>query len=205
MGIDARRSGQAMAEFIVALLAMILVVLALVEFLPVFLKNFGLLKGVREEAGIASLSSEAGVPSADRSDEFEVGIPEMLMDRDTTRGRYSEKLHLPAANLSSWEQVLIPAISGTTETMRYANRSGTSEFLSALADLSPDQALARAAATLAGAGWHLQEIRSSDARILTKGDAAAPSAVAAIHAQNSIDGDGRTVITVVARSAGAGL
>ena len=206
MHTDARRSGQAMAEFIITLLAMILVVLALVEFLPVFLKSFGMLKSMREEAGIASLSSEAGTSSADRRDEFELGIPEMLMNRNATSGHYTEKLYLPAANLSSvGGEVRIPAIPGTTEKLRYANRSGNAEFVSALADLSPDQALARAAATLTGAGWQLQEIRSSDARILTKGDSAAPSAVAAVHAQNAIDGEGQTVITVIARSAGSSL
>ena len=40
MASDRRqRSGQAMTEFVIAILAMILIILAMVEFLPVFLEN----------------------------------------------------------------------------------------------------------------------------------------------------------------------
>jgi len=205
MAYSPRRSGQAMAEFIIALLAMILVVLALVEFVPVMLKSFGLLKEVREEAGTASIASEAGTPTADRQDEFEVEIPEFLMDRDATSGHYSEKLRLPASNLARWEQVRIPAIAGTTETLRYANRAGTSEFLSALSPLPVKQALDSAVSALAGAGWTLNEIRADAACILTMGDATAPSAVAAVHARSSLEGGDQTVLTIIARSAGSAL
>ena len=68
-----QRSGQAMTEFVIAILAMILIILALVEFLPVFLENIGLLKEVREEAGTAAIASDAGTPTADRQDEFRYG------------------------------------------------------------------------------------------------------------------------------------
>lgn len=205
MEYDARRSGQAMAEFIVALLAMMLVVLALVEFVPIFLDNFGLLKEVREEAGSSSIAADAGTPSADRQDEFVADIPDFLLDSDAKSGRFAEKLHMPAANLACWEQVLIPKIANAEETLRYANRAGTAEFVSALMAMPPEQALDRAAGSLAGAGWNLQEIRADDARILTRGDAKAPSAVAAVHAQYTVEGDGRSVVTVVARSAGSSL
>lgn len=207
MASDARhrRSGQAMAEFIVALLAMILVVLALVEFVPIFLGNLGLLKEVREEAGGSSIAADAGAPSADRRDEFAADIPDFLMDKDATSGHYAEKLHMPAANLACWEQVHIPKIANAEETLRYANRAGTAAFVSALMAMPPEQALDRAAGALAGAGWELQEIRADDARILTMGDAHAPSAVAAVHAQDTVEGDGRAVITIIARTAGANL
>ena len=205
MAYDPRRSGQAMAEFIVALLAMILIVLAFVEFVPVFLDNMGLLKEVREEAGAASIASEAGTSNADRQDEFEVDIPEFLIDRDATSGHFKEKLRMPAANLACWEQVRIPAIANITETLRFSNRAGTSEFLSAISSQSPEQTLSLATAALAGAGWTLHEMRTNDARIFTRGDPEAPSAVAAAHAQYTIEGDGQTVLTVIARSAGAEL
>lgn len=194
-----------MAEFIIALLAMILVVLALVEFVPVMLKNFGLLKEVREEAGTASIASVTGTSAADRRDEFEVEIPDFLMDKEATSGHYEEKLRLPAADLACWEQVSIPAIAGTVETLRYSNRAGTSEFLSALTPLPVEQALNNAVSALVGAGWALNEIRSDDACILTMGDAAAPSAIAAVHAGSSFEGDGETVLTIIARSAGSTL
>ena len=200
---DPKRKGQAMVEFIVAILAMILVILALVEFVPIFLENFGLLKEVREEAGTASLRAEAGTSTADRQNEFEADIPELLMDKDTTSGHYNEKLRMPAANLACWEQVRIPKIAGAVETLRYSNQAGTAEFVSAMLALAPEQALARAEGALTGAGWQLQDIHSDNARIFTIGDAAAPSAVTAVHAMWSIEGDGRTVITIVARSAGS--
>jgi hypothetical protein len=194
-----------MTEFVIAILAMILVVLALVEFLPIFLENFGLLKEVREEAGVASISAEAGATEANRQDEFAADIPEMLLDSDATSGHYSEKMRMPAANLASWEQVRIPNVANAAETLRYANRAGTAEFVSAIVAGTPQDALARAEAALTGAGWTLQEIRADDARIFTVGDAAAPSAVAAAHAQYTIEGDGQAVLTIVARSAGSSL
>ena len=112
---------------------------------------------------------------------------------------------MPAANLASWEQVRIPNIANATETLRYENRAGTAEFVSAIVAGTPEQALARAEGALTGAGWTLQEIRADDARIFTMGDSAAPSAVAAGHAQYTIEGDGQAVLTIVARSAGSSL
>ena len=206
MASDRRtRSGQAMTEFVIAILAMVLIILALVEFLPVFLENIGLLKEVREEAGTAAIASDAGTSAADRKDEFRADIPEFLLDSDNTSGSYSEKLRLPAANLAEGVFVRIPNIAGVTETLRYTNRDGTSEFLSALCSFPPDQALARAEGALSGAGWTLQEIRADDARIFSMGDATAPSAVAAVHAMWSIEGDGQTVLTIIARTAGSTL
>ena len=109
MASDRRqRSGQAMTEFVIAILAMILIILAMVEFLPVFLENIGLLKEVREEAGTAAIASDAGTSAADRQDEFRADIPEFLLDSDDTSGSYSEKLRLPAANLADGEFVRIP-------------------------------------------------------------------------------------------------
>ena len=194
-----------MTEIVIAILAMILITLAMVEFLPVFLGNIGLLKEVREEAGTAAIASTAGTYAADRKDEFRADIPEFLLDSDNASGYYSEKLRLPAANLAQEEFVRIPNIAGVTETLRYTNRSGTSEFLSALCSFPPNQTLARAESALSGAGWTLQEIRADDARIFTMGDAAAPSAVAAIHAQSTLEGYGQTVLTIIARSIGSEL
>ena len=206
MASDRRlRSGQAMTEFVIAILAMILITLAMVEFLPVFLENIGLLKEVREEAGTAAIASAAGTSAADRQDEFRADIPEFLIDSENTSGHYSEKLRLPAANLADSEYIHIPNIAGVTETLRYTNRNGTSEFLSALCSLPPNQALARAEGALSGAGWILQEIRADDARIFTMGDTAAPSAVAAVHARSALEEDGQTILTIIARSAGGEL
>jgi len=194
-----------MTEFVIVILAMILIILAMVEFLPIFLENIGLLKEVREEAGTAAIASDAGTSAADRQDEFRADIPEFLIDSDNTSGHYAEKLRLPAANLAAGEFVRIPNIAGVTEMLHYTNRDGTSEFLSALCSWPPDQALARAESALAGAGWTLQEIRADDACIFTMGDAAAPSAVAAAHAQSAHEGDGQTVLTIIARTAGSEL
>lgn len=205
MASDARRSGQAMTEFVVAILAMMLIVLAMVEFLPVFLDNFSLLKEVREEAGTASITASSGISVADRQDEFDADIPDLLIDRDLTSGYFSEKMRMPAANLAAREYAVIPAISGAAETLRYSNRAGTAEFVSALSPLSPSEALARAEGTMAGAGWQPHPIEADDARLFTIGDASAPSAVAAVHVQLSTEGDGLTVITIAARAAGASL
>ena len=52
MASDVRRNraGQAMTEFVIAILAIVLIIAASVEYLPIFLENIGLLKEVREEA-----------------------------------------------------------------------------------------------------------------------------------------------------------
>jgi predicted transcriptional regulator len=204
MASDARRSraGQATAEFVVAILAIVLLVAATVEFLPVFLDNIGLLKEVREEAGTRAVSAESGISAADRKDEFGFEIPGILEGDGMTSGAFSERVHMPAANLAPGETVRIPGIAGMVETLRYANRDGTSEFLSGLLAMDKDQALARVKGAMAGAGWTAHEIQADDAIVFSVGDPAAPSAVAAAHAGYSDDGVS-ACITVIARTAGA--
>ena len=65
---DRKRAGQAMMEFTIAILAIILILVAAVEFVPIFLSNLELLKEVREEAGLKAITAESGVASADRQD-----------------------------------------------------------------------------------------------------------------------------------------
>ena len=203
MASDRRqRSGQAMTEFVIAILAMILIILAMVEFLPVFLENIGLLKEVREEAGTAAIASDAGTSAADRQDEFRTDIPEFLIDSDNTSGNYSEKLRLPAANLADGEFVRIPNIAGLQETLHYENRDGASSFSSGLIALPPEQALARARGALTGAGWISHPIEAQDALVFSSSD---ERAVAAVHAGYAADGSGLTTLTVVVRAIGAEL
>ena len=198
-----------MAEFVIALLAMTLIILATVEFLPILLENLNLLKDVREEAGFASMTSESGTSSAERQEDFAADIPDLLMDRDAASGHFSEKMHMPAAGLTTHETVRIPSIAGATETLRYSNRAGTSEFVSARTFLSPSEAIDRATGTLSGAGWRQHRVCADGARLFTIGDEAAPSAIAAAHAMQAAepadDGYGPTVLTITARTAGASL
>ena len=107
MASDPRRprSGQAMAEFVVAIVAIVIVIATTVEFLPVFLENIGLLKEVREEAGTRAVSAESGVVSADRKDEFGFDILGIFHDDEYTSGHFSEKVHMPAANMPAGAQV----------------------------------------------------------------------------------------------------
>lgn len=202
MASDRRsRAGQAMTEFAVALLAIILIIVATVEFLPIFLENIGLLKEVREEAGMRSLSAEEGTATADRRSEFSFEIPSVLPNDDFTSGSFAEKLRLPAANLACGETVRIPNIAGLQlqDSMPpYGNRNGTSAFLSGLIALPPEQALARVRGAFSGAGWTVQMIEAHDAVVFTMGD----RAVAAAHAGYAIDGSGLTCLTIVARTAG---
>lgn len=204
MASDAMRSraGQAMAEFVIAILAIVLVIAATVEFLPVFLDDIGLLKEVREEAGTRAISAESGISTADRKDEFGFEIPAILDDDKMTSGAFSEKMRMPAANLAPGEIVRIPVIAGMEETLRYSNRDGTSEFLSGLLAMNRDQALANVKGAMTAAGWTAHEIQSDDAIVFSSGDPVAPSAVAAAHAGYSNDG-ASVCITVIARAAGA--
>lgn len=203
MAFDVRktRSGQAMAEFVIAIIAIVIIIAATVEFLPVFLENIGLLKEVREEAGTRALSAETGVVTADRRDEFGFDIPGIFSDDRYTSGSFSEKVYMPALNMSAGEFVQIPVIAGMTETLRYSNRDRTSEFVSGLLAMDREQALARAKGTLAGAGWVAHEIQSDDAVVFYRGDRIAPSAVAAVHVGYADDGVSTTV-TIIARTAG---
>lgn len=196
------RTGQAMTEFVIAILAIVLIIAATVEFIPVFLDNAALLKEVREEAGIRAVSSESGTLHADRRDEFSFDIPGILDDDEFTSGNFAEKTYMPAANLSVWEQVEIPPIPGMTETLRYSNRDGTSWFLSGLLTMDRYQALARVKGVFTVAGWTAHEIQADDAIVFSRGDPIAPSAVAAAHADYAEDGISACV-TVIARSAGA--
>ena len=203
MAFDVRkaRSGQAMAEFIIAIVAIVLLIAATVEFLPVFLENIGLLKEVREEAGTRALSAETGVVTADRRDEFGFDIPGIFSDDRYTSGSFSEKVYMPALNMSAGEFVQIPVIAGMTETLRYSNRDGTLEFVSGLFVMDREQALARAKGTLVGAGWVAHEIQADDAIVFYRGDRIAPSAIAAVHVGYADDGVSTTV-TIIARTAG---
>lgn len=195
------RSGQAMAEFVIAIIAIVIIVAATVEFLPVFLENIGLLKGVREEAGTRAVSAETGVVKADRKDEFGFEIPGIFDDDRHTSGSFSEKVYMPALNMPAGEFVQIPVIAGMTETLRYSNRDRTSEFVSGLLAMDRGQALARAKGTLAGAGWIAHEIQADDAIVFYRGDPVAPFAVAAVHADYADDGVS-ACITIIARTAG---
>ena len=199
-----RRAGQAMTEFVIAILAVILIIVAAVEFVPIFLDNLGLLKETREEAGIKSLSAESGMVFADRKDEFAFDVPGVLGDDKTTSGSFAEKVYMPAANLATETGVFIPNIAGMTETLRYSNRDGTSEFVSGLLAMDRDQALARAKGAMSGAGWMPNEIASDDAIVFTLGDPIAPHAVAAVHAGYADDGFS-SCLTVVARTVGGSL
>ena len=200
------RSGQAMTELIVAMLAITLVILALTEFVPVFLDNLALQKEVREEAGLAALKADAEFVSADRNSEFELDIPGDWIAADGTSGAFSEKACLPAANLACHEQVRIPNIAGITEELRYSNRAGTSEFLSATAAGTMDQVLARARAAFAGAGWSASEIGADDTVFFVQSDLK----TAAAHVKEETPAGGQAAarqirLTVIARSAGGKL
>lgn len=188
-----------MTEFAIVLLSLILITLALVEFLPIFLENFGLLKEVREESGRQSLASESGMATADRQDEFSFEVPGVWPDDKYTSGHFAEKLRLPAANLADGELVRIPNIAGLQEPVQYENRNGTSAFVSGLIALPPEQALARARGAFMGAGWTAYPIEADDAAIFSLNDRAA----AAVHAGYAADGSGLTCLTIVARTAGA--
>ena len=196
------RSGQAATEFVIVLLALILIVVALVELLPVFLENFDLLKEVREEAGRQSLASESGMATADRKDEFSFEIPSVFPDDRFTSGHFSEKLSFPAVNLACDEIVRIPNIAGLQETLHYENRNGTSAFSSGLIALPPEQALVRARGALTGAGWIAHPIEAQDAFVFSSSD---ERTVAAVHAGYAADGSGLTTLTIVARTVGAEL
>lgn len=206
MAYDAnrRRAGQAMTEFVIAVLAIILIIVATVEFVPVFLDNLGLLKEVREEAGTRTVSADSGMVFADRQDEFAFDVPGVLGDDKPTSGSFAEKIYMPAANLAMGSAVRIPDIAGMVETLRYSNRDGTSEFVSGLLVMGREQALARAKGALSGAGWMPNEIAADDATVFTLGDPIAPHAVAAVHAGHADDGVS-TCLTVIARTVGGSL
>jgi hypothetical protein len=204
MGYDAKkgRAGQAMTEFVIAILAIIMIIVAAVEFVPIFLDDIGLLKEVREEAGTRAVSADSGIVAADRQDEFSFDVPGLLDDDKITGGTFSEKVYMPAANLAMGVMLHIPNIAGMVETLRFTNRDGTSEFVSGLLTMDRGQALARARGALAGAGWTPNEIAADDAIVFTLGDPIAPSAVAAVHAGYADDGVS-TCLTVIARTVGA--
>ena len=196
-----RRSGQAMTEFVLVLLAIVLLIVALVEFLPIFLDNLGLLKEVREEAGRQSLASESGTSSADRKSEFGFEFPGILPGLDAVEGHLSEKTYIPAANLALGETVRIPNIAGMTETLHYENRAGTSEFLSGIVAADPATALLNTKGAFMGAGWTAHPIEAHDALMFSLGD----RAVAAVHAGYAADGSGLAAITVIASTAGGAM
>jgi hypothetical protein len=191
-----------MTEFVIAILAIVLIIVATVEYLPVFLENFGLLKEVREEAGTRAISAQSGTVSADRRDEFSFDIPGIFEGDGFTSGSFSEKMYMPAANLSAFESVRIPQIAGMTEKLRYSNRNGSCEFLSGLLVMDRHQALSRVKGALTGAGWFAHEIQSDDAIVFSQGDPIAPSAVAAAHVGYAEDGIS-ICVTVIARTSGA--
>jgi len=196
------RSGQAMTEFVVAILSIVLLIVATVEFLPIFLDNVALLKEVREEAGTGSLRSESGTAAADRKDEFSFEVPGVLPGDDFTSGSFAEKLYFPAANLACGEPVRIPNIAGVAETLHYKNSSSTSEFLAGTTEADPASALIMAKGAFTGAGWIAHPIEAHDALVFSTSD---NRAAAAVHTGYAADGSGRTAVIVIARSAGEEL
>ena len=205
MAYDPRRAGQAMSEFMVAVLALILLIVAMVEFVPVFLDNIGLLKEVREEAGAKSISADTGMALSDRKDEFGFDVPGIFPDDSYTSGSFAEKIRLPAANLSATEFASIGKPPNFEETMRCPKDSSQPRFLAGYSSLNPS-----AAARSAMGGWLLSDVIYEDSEnnecacLFYQGDRNAPSAVAAAHAGYVFDENGnqRTFLTIVARPAG---
>ena len=113
-----RRAGQAMTEFVIAILAIIMIIVAAVEFVPIFLDDIGLLKEVREEAGTRAVSADSVIVAADRQDEFSFDVPGVLDDDKITGGTFSEKVYMPAANLATENGAYLPNIAGMEETLR---------------------------------------------------------------------------------------
>lgn len=58
------RCGQAMVEFVIGISALVLMLTAIVEFAPVFLKDFELQAQARTDAGVAALTSGFGSRAA---------------------------------------------------------------------------------------------------------------------------------------------
>lgn len=195
----ARRSGQALTELIVAMLALTLVVLALTEFVPVFMENLALQKEVREEAGLSAIRSEAAEVFADRRSEFALDIPGDWIDSDGTSGTFSEKQYMPAANLSCVEPVTIPPIGGIEEEIHYRNDAGTSEFMSAVAGGTAASVLAKV--RVAFAGWTDCGINAPDALLFT-GSSGKTVAAAHVMEETSPDGVASVRLTVIVRTAG---
>ena len=184
------RSGQAMAEFAIAILSIVLVVMALVELVPVLRDNIDLLKDVRE-----------GTASADRREEFEVEIPLPGSQRGgeselTFSGDLTERLHMPAANLASTGYFAPPNITGLQNPLISQSRNGV--VLSGLIYASPEEAVSRARNAL---GAMPLPIATRDAFIVTLDGG---QAVAAACATEVVDENGIpcTSLTVVIRSAG---
>ena len=195
------RSGQAMAEFAIAVLSIVLVVMALVELVPVLRDNIDLLKDVREEAGRDALSRESGTASADRREEFEVEIPLPGAQRGgeselTFSGDLTERLHMPAANLASTGYFAPPNITGLQNPLISQSRNGV--VLSGLIYASPEEAVSRARSAL---GAMPSPIATRDAFVATLDGG---QAVAAACATEVVDENGVPCasLTVVIHSAG---
>jgi hypothetical protein len=197
------RAGQAMTELIVAILAITLVILALTEFVPVFFDNVDLQKEIREEAGLAALKSETGIIESNRKSEFELDIPGEWIDPDSTSGEFSEKQYMPAANLACYEPVRIPNISGVVEELRFANDSGTMEFISGTSVGSTGSVLSKVCGAFVGSGWVDCGIGAADTALFSKSELT----VAAVHVkeESSADGLPNVRLTVIVRSAGGSI
>lgn len=208
------KSGQAMIEFVMVIIVIVLLVSVVYEFIPIFTASLRQQTEAHSNiSGITMLDVDEGIIKQ-QSDDFEtdLNIPFLLQDGDI---QFAETIEFPAANLKSYFNGRID-IPGTMPGPELTNENDTqtSMFKSWIISGAPEIVKSNVYSLL-DSEWVLYEnIKYENANeheyvyVFTRGNQLSPSAVAAIYigpAETCPDRNNPTVttVTVIARTAGA--
>lgn len=208
------KRGQAMTEFVMIVVAFVLLVSVTCDFIPIFTASLRQQTEVHSNmGGISMLDADEGmVKQRSGSFEADLSIPFMVEDADVN---FSETVEFPAANLksSSFGAIDIPGGIPAFFSMENENDDRTSKFKSWIVPNSPRN-VKNTIDSLMGSAWVRYEnivYENHDAQeyvyIYTMGDPTAPSAVAAVYVGPSETSPDKlnpisTTVAVIARLSG---
>jgi hypothetical protein len=212
---NGRKSGQAMIEFVMVIIVVVLLVSAVCDFIPIFTASLRQQNEAHSNMGRSSiLDCDEGM-AKQQSDDFktDLRIPFLLTDGEI---QFSEAIEFPAANLKSYFSGAID-ITGdmlAISSMQNENDQRTSKCKSWVVVGAP-RSVKNTVGSLLNSDWIRYEnlIYENDNEqeyvyVYTLGDETAPSAIAAIYvgpAESCPDKSNPNVstVTIIARTAGA--
>ena len=208
-----QRSGQAIVEFVMVIIAIMLLVAAATELLPLFIESVQQQNSAHKEAGKTALQSDEGtVVGHPEAYKATLSLPLLLDDAEIN---ISTKVKFPAANLFARDELYpIPDNFGGA-TLVNNSQKGKSKFMAWFVSAKPEVLKSAASSLLPDGGWtpcHDLAYENDNTHeyvyIYTKGDLASPTFVAAIYVGPAYTDENpehptTSTVIVIARTAGA--
>ena len=207
-----KRSGQALVEFVMVVIAIMLLVAAAAELLPLFIESIQQQSSAHKEAGKTALQSDEGTAvGSPETYKATLSLPLLLDDAEIN---LSTKVKFPSANLYTrdWIPPLPNSIGGTT----FENDSpdGKSRFRAWIVPAKPEAFKTNIPTLLSGEWIPCHDLSYENGNtheyvyIFTKGALTSPLSVAAIYVGPAYTDENpehptTSTVIVIARAVGA--